>query len=1065
MELSVYPFKWEMCDVIYRDPSIIKNKKKYSLGDCNNGFEIRAWSWDINNEPVLVRLLGFPPYMYLELPTIVSGVRKAWDKEDVLLLHGHFSFKMSSSPIAEKLERRKPLYYYRSGKKKTLLRVHFNTIQDLYRFGKDIKKTQNVKGIGVCNFKVWEKDIKQDKKLHVVRKISNSMWCKITGSDVEEKYKVSRGREIICFWDDIEPTEEDFVPSPLLLCFDFETQSTNFNRFPNPERAGDYIFMASCIIKRYMGETKARIVLVVGDYDVDLEDVEVIKCENELDLIRRFENLFIEYDPDVITNYNGLTFDFRYLISRLARMGKKLSPIGRLLDPNIKIHEDNWESSGYGKQDRSYPILPGRIHIDMFVFMKRQYGKLNSYKLDYVGNEFLGKGKSPVSPKMMFKTVAVQNATRDAEDVQEFFRYEDKDEMMIDFGDPYFRRTGKKIVDFLPNMKDSIIESSEFIGKDPRMYEIWRHAPIEDGVARRDVARFWFLVQEMVKEGVDIEKIQMMFSKFAGYRKTLETMNQVIDYCDRDSVLVVELFELFSVWTNIDSSARIFQKDHESILLTGQQNKFISQLYTEVVKNGYFMMSIPSNGVKIEGGYVFEPIAGRHKYGAVNDFNSEYPSVILQYNICYTTYVPESEWKNVPEDKCNIIKGYNHEEPFEHRFVKEEYLKGILPIRVEQLLSARKLEKKEMNKHPEGSLKHTIHNANQLALKVGANSVYGFISVGENGSYPLDAGGMCITFKGRDMIQECARFAETYEGIPDHINVTIPGGDTDSYMPAFTGSEDFQEITALANELSEKCTERFGDYIVMETERIASFLFLKRKNYAYLQYDKEGNLSKDYKKVKGKGMTERRDYCPWAKDTLLKLFFLILTFSDFKTVYTFLIDEMQKIVTRQYDHENFILTKKFSGSYAGDNFPMKLFGERLLKEGHRIQADERLHYLVVKQDQEYEIGKSGRKKKKKQYTGDSYYLPEEYEKQDCLLEVDYFHYIEKNFAKRAMAAVSSVEDFKVESDRIGENCKRMGHTACLCPNVDFVGKFKNYYNHRQKVMNEIIAKEWVLEQV
>ena len=58
-------------------------------------------------------------------------------------------------------------------------------------------------------------------------------------------------------------------------------------------------------------------------------------------------------------------------------------------------------------------------------------------------------------------------------------------------------------------------------------------------------------------------------------------------------------------------------------------------------------------------------------------------------------------------------------------FVTEKIRKGILPIILEELISARKAAKKDMNNEKD-PFKKKILNGRQLALKVSCNSVYGF---------------------------------------------------------------------------------------------------------------------------------------------------------------------------------------------------------------------------------------------------------------------------------------------------------------------------------------------------
>lgn len=65
------------------------------------------------------------------------------------------------------------------------------------------------------------------------------------------------------------------------------------------------------------------------------------------------------------------------------------------------------------------------------------------------------------------------------------------------------------------------------------------------------------------------------------------------------------------------------------------------------------------------------------------------------------------------------------ETPAGHYFVKSTVLKGLLPEILEHLLSARKKAKTEL-KNESDPFKKMVLDGRQLALKISANSVYGF---------------------------------------------------------------------------------------------------------------------------------------------------------------------------------------------------------------------------------------------------------------------------------------------------------------------------------------------------
>lgn len=106
----------------------------------------------------------------------------------------------------------------------------------------------------------------------------------------------------------------------------------------------------------------------------------------------------------------------------------------------------------------------------------------------------------------------------------------------------------------------------------------------------------------------------------------------------------------------------------------------------------------------IEGAYVKEPQKGRHEWVASFDVASEYPSLIIQYNISPETYVDKLT-QRVPIDDILLKQGYNHLETK----LRDENLtvtgagcfftrnkRGFLPQIMAELFQERQVYKKRM---------------------------------------------------------------------------------------------------------------------------------------------------------------------------------------------------------------------------------------------------------------------------------------------------------------------------------------------------------------------------------
>merc|ERR1712057_1745 len=83
---------------------------------------------------------------------------------------------------------------------------------------------------------------------------------------------------------------------------------------------------------------------------------------------------------------------------------------------------------------------------------------------------------------------------------------------------------------------------------------------------------------------------------------------------------------------------------------------------------------------------------------------------------------------------------------------------GLLPQILQELLTARKKAKNEM-KHATDPLTHSVLNGRQLALKISANSVYGFTGA-TVGSLPCIEISSSVTAFGRQMIDQTKAMVE-----------------------------------------------------------------------------------------------------------------------------------------------------------------------------------------------------------------------------------------------------------------------------------------------------------------
>merc|ERR1711981_1107322 len=103
--------------------------------------------------------------------------------------------------------------------------------------------------------------------------------------------------------------------------------------------------------------------------------------------------------------------------------------------------------------------------------------------------------------------------------------------------------------------------------------------------------------------------------------------------------------------------------------------------------------------------------------------------------------------------------------------------KGLLPEILTNLITARKQAKRDIKKETD-PMKKRILDGRQLALKISANSVYGFTGA-QVGKLPCLEISSSVTGFGRQMIEQTKTYVE--EHYADRGTVVVYG-DTDSVM-------------------------------------------------------------------------------------------------------------------------------------------------------------------------------------------------------------------------------------------------------------------------------------------
>jgi len=491
--------------------------------------------------------------------------------------------------------------------------------------------------------------------------------------------------------------------------------------------------------------------------------------------------------------------------------------------------------------------------------------------------------------------------------------------------------------------------------------------------------------QTFLKKGKHDVSAKQMFRAYAALvaatteedkaRARAET-TRVAAYCVQDAMLVLELFHKLHVWIAALEMCNVVHCQPEDLYTRGQQVKSKAQLYEASLKAGY-IMDYRSDGYPYKGAFVQDPVPGLHDNLAVVDFASLYPSIIMAYNICYTTF--DSGTRH-PDEDCTVLdfdeefelkgdaaKQYLAEEGDEEddeeveapkrrkavratrtvhyhfKFLKKEKREGLLPQLVRALVSKRNQVKKQMKAYKEGDLMHSILDKRQLALKVSANSIYGFLGVQNNALLPLIQGAIAVTYLGRSLIGQVNSFLDT-KGYKAVYN------DTDS---AFIDAHltDPKEVYRVGNAMAEEITALFPPPVRIEFEKPIRMLALKKKKYAYYLIEKDGSIKKGddgFPELHTKGVVSaRRDNCKWQVDTFNEVLVCVMDKRPLFEAADAIFRAIERLLYGQVPVEELAVNKSMGANYKSTTAAMKVFGDELKEAGNPVEAGERVDMVVV----------------------------------------------------------------------------------------------------------------------
>lgn len=372
---------------------------------------------------------------------------------------------------------------------------------------------------------------------------------------------------------------------------------------------------------------------------------------------------------------------------------------------------------------------------------------------------------------------------------------------------------------------------------------------------------------------------------------------------------------------------------------------------------------------KYAGGMVLEPQRGLYTtWVLLLDFNSLYPSIIQEFNICFTTvsrptrdlvtdHDPVPQPPGTDRLTCSACAGDGA------KLVQTPGLpaacahRNILPRAIRELVLSRASVKALIKQTPlTNTLRQQQLDIQQKALKLTANSIYGCLGFTHSRFYAQTIA-MMVTAKGREALQ---RTVDLVPRVADSLSVVY--GDTDSVM-IDTGIPNASDVTPalkLAAELKETVNKTYRNLEIELDGIFKSILLVRKKKYAAISVVNMGvkpaemslptNLKQD---VKGLDMV-RRDWCPLTGEVCRKVLDFVLSGASPDSVLDDVMQYLERVAESARSGatplRSFVISKSITRdpkSYADKTaLPHVAVALRMQARNVRLSAGDFIPYLI-----------------------------------------------------------------------------------------------------------------------
>ncbi len=411
--LSFQILSWEACD------EEVENFDSENEGSPDIRYHIYSFGVNENGESVCVRFEGYKPYFFAYIPDKLQKTFDNFKKNEVERFIRNKLFRNREDLESVSIVQRKKYKGFTNEKQYKFLRFVCKNLNTFNRIKyilnpKDKSKLPKISSVlqnESIKFELYESNI--EPYLRFTHKMDIQMANWVTVKNITQDNEMSRCQHsYIANYSCVKKMVKQETCNLTLGSWDIEAFSytsryENKNDFPDPTNERDIITqIGTSLYKFSTKESLKHVVTIKSPIDNDCDPVEGViieKYDTEKELIIGWVKFIKNVDPDILIQYNGYDFDWKYLCARAKVLGIEyaLENLSRIESKPAYLHEDQLNTSAYGDNTMKYLKMYGVTQFDLMFIIKKEH-KLESYKLNAVAEHFTGDKKDDLSPADLF---------------------------------------------------------------------------------------------------------------------------------------------------------------------------------------------------------------------------------------------------------------------------------------------------------------------------------------------------------------------------------------------------------------------------------------------------------------------------------------------------------------------------------------------------------------------------------------------------------------------------------------------------------------------------------------